>query len=177
MKLIVLYGPPASGKFTIAKMLSEKIGYKLFHNHLTIDLLKSVFTWGTPDFFKLNQEIRLKIFEEAARQDIDGLIFTYVYEKDTDDHFIKLMLEKVTKYNGEVIFIQLFCEKEELLKRVTNESRKAYQKVGTEEGLDNWLNSGDMMSDISFVKNILIDNTNLSEDETFQKVIDALKKA
>lgn len=53
MKLIVLYGPPAAGKYTIAKAVAEKTGYKLFHNHLTVDLLKSVFEFGTPDFFGL----------------------------------------------------------------------------------------------------------------------------
>ena len=42
MKLIVLYGPPAAGKYTIAKAVAEKTGYKLFHNYLTVDLLKSV---------------------------------------------------------------------------------------------------------------------------------------
>ncbi len=175
MKLIVIYGPPASGKYTVAHALAEKTGYKLFHNHLTIDLLKSVFTFGTPEFFRLSQNMRLDIFEEAAKQNIPGIIFTYVYEKDTDDHFIHDLLERVTKHGGDVQFIQLFCEKETLLRRVKEESRKQFQKVKSEEGLLKALESGDMVSTIPFGNTTKIDNTNLSVEETLQKVIAAIK--
>jgi len=175
MKLIVIYGPPASGKYTIAKALAEKTGYKLFHNHLTIDLLKSVFEFGTPEFFRLSQNMRLDIFEEAAKQNIPGIIFTYVYEKDADDHFIRNLLERVVKNNGEVQFIQLYCDKNELLKRVTEESRKMFQKVKSEEGLIKTLEAGDQISAISFVKSTKIDNTHLSVEETLQKVLEILE--
>ncbi|MDQ5900484.1 MAG: hypothetical protein QG600_62 [Patescibacteria group bacterium] len=175
MKLIVIYGPPASGKYTIAKALAEKTGYKLFHNHLTIDLLKSVFEFGTPEFFRLSQNMRLDIFEEAAKQNIPGIIFTYVYEKDADDHFIRNLLDRVVKNNGEVQFIQLYCDKNELLKRVTEESRKLFQKVKSEEGLIKTLEAGDQMSTISFVKSTKIDNTYLSVEETLQKVLEILE--
>src|SRR4051794_7361604 len=110
MKLIVIYGPPAAGKYTIAHALAEKTGYKLFHNHLTVDLLKPIFTFGTPEFFKLNQKIRLEVFEEAARQNVPGIIFTFVYAKGTDDPFVRELLERVIKYDGEVQFIQIYCD-------------------------------------------------------------------
>lgn len=42
MKFIMLYGPPASGKLTIAKELQSLSGYNLFHNHLLVDLLDAV---------------------------------------------------------------------------------------------------------------------------------------
>ena len=175
MKLIVIYGPPASGKYTIASALAEKTGYKLFHNHLTVDLLKTVFTFGTPEFFKLSQKIRLDIFEEAAKQNIPGIIFTFVYEKGTDDQFIHELLERVTKHSGEVQFIQVYCEKEELLKRVKEESRRQFQKVKSEEGLLKTLAEGDMVSSIPFVESTKIDNTHLSVSETIQKAYDAIK--
>jgi len=176
MKLIVIYGPPAAGKYTIASKLTEKTGYKLFHNHLTIDLLKSVFEFGSPGFFKLSMEMRLDIFELAAKQNIPGIIFTYVYEKDKDDHFIHSLLEKVIDNGGEVQFFQIYCEKEELLKRVHEESRKKFQKVKSEEGLLKILGEGDMTSPISFVKSTRIDNTHLSVEETLQRVVQSLNK-
>ncbi len=175
MKLIVIYGPPASGKYTVAKALAEKTGFKLFHNHLTIDLLKSVFEYGTPEFFRLSQNMRLDIFEAAAKQNIPGIIFTYVYEKDTDDHFIHKLLDRVTSNGGEVQFIQLYCDQAELLKRVTEESRKQFQKVKSEEGLLKTLSGGDQISSISFVDNHKIDNTYLSVEETVQKALGSIK--
>jgi replication-associated recombination protein RarA len=39
MKLILLYGPPAVGKLTIAKEIARLTGFKLFHAHLTSDLV------------------------------------------------------------------------------------------------------------------------------------------
>jgi len=34
MYIIFIYGPMASGKYTIAKKLSEELDVRLFHNHL-----------------------------------------------------------------------------------------------------------------------------------------------
>jgi dephospho-CoA kinase len=175
MRLIVIYGPPAAGKYTIAKIISEITGYKLFHNHLTADLLKSVFTWGTPEFFRLSQKIRIEIIEEAAKQNIAGIIHTFVYEKEADDNFVKNMIEAVLKNNGEVKFIQIYCEQEQLLKRVTEDSRNKFQKVRTVENLQKTLEERDLVSPIGFVDSIKIDNTFLSIDETVKKVLDIIK--
>lgn len=46
--LVYLYGPPASGKLTIAGPLSELTGMPLFHNHLTVNALRPVFAFGSP---------------------------------------------------------------------------------------------------------------------------------
>lgn len=43
MELVVIYGAPGVGKLTVARELARKTGYKLFHNHLTVDLVKSLF--------------------------------------------------------------------------------------------------------------------------------------
>lgn len=175
MKLIILYGPPASGKYTIASALADKTGYKLFHNHLTIDLLKSVFTYGTSEFFKLNQMMRLEVFEEAAKQNIPGIIFTYVYEKEKDDHFIRAIIERLKPYNAEVTFIQIYCEEKVLLERVIEESRNKFMKIKSQEGLLKNLREEDIISSIPFVDSQKIDNTHLSIEKTVEKVLESIK--
>ncbi len=171
MKLIVFYGPPAVGKYTIAQAVAEKTGYKLFHNHLSIDLLKSVFTYGTPDFFRMSEEIRLTVFEQAAKENIPGVLFTFVYEKHEDDHFIKKLKQIVESNGGEVIFFQLYCEKEELLKRVREESRKQFHKMKSEESLVKALLGSNLLSSIDFVESNKIDTTHLSVEETVAQVL------
>jgi len=175
MKLIILYGPPASGKYTIANLLAEKTGYRFFHNHLTVDLLKSVFDWGTPEFFRLSKKIRLEIFEEAAKQNIPGIVNTFVYQKCDDDDFVKDVITSVEKHGGEVKFIQIYCAQDELLKRVTEDSRKQFKKVHNPDDLLKSLNKDDLMSSIDFVDNIRIDSTHLSAQETFEKIYEATR--
>ncbi|GJM72894.1 hypothetical protein HMSSN036_51100 [Paenibacillus macerans] len=48
MKLIVLFGPQAVGKMTVGQELAKITGLKLFHNHMTIDLVSHFFDYGTP---------------------------------------------------------------------------------------------------------------------------------
>ncbi len=38
--LVYLYGPPAVGKLTVATELQRLTGFRLFHNHLTVDALR-----------------------------------------------------------------------------------------------------------------------------------------
>lgn len=58
MNLVVIYGPPASGKLTVAQELSAITGYKLFHNHLTVNAVAALFEFGTPEFTRLTQPMR-----------------------------------------------------------------------------------------------------------------------
>lgn len=49
-KLLILFGPPAVGKMTVGKELSALTGMKLFHNHMTIELVLPFFEFGTPPY-------------------------------------------------------------------------------------------------------------------------------
>ena len=53
MKLIILHGPPASGKLTLAKLLKDELGYNILHNHLTVDIALEVYSeFGKDDFYE-----------------------------------------------------------------------------------------------------------------------------
>ncbi len=43
MTFVLLYGPPAVGKLTVANELAKLTDFKVFHNHLSIDLVEAVF--------------------------------------------------------------------------------------------------------------------------------------
>lgn len=48
MKLVIIFGPQAVGKMTVGQSLAAMTGFKLFHNHMSIDFVSQFFDYGTP---------------------------------------------------------------------------------------------------------------------------------
>jgi len=143
MKLILLYGPPAVGKLTIAKELARLTGFKLFHAHLTSDLVEAIFPRGTPSFRQLAWDLRYAVFAEAAQAHLDGLIFTTVYGRGYREQFIARCREVVAPFGGEVCFVHVHCQAETLRQRVVREDRKQYGKITSVELLNETLRNGE----------------------------------
>ena len=76
MHLVFLHGRAAAGKLTTARHLSALVGYPVFHNHLVVDLLTTVFPFGSEPFVRLREQFWLAAFTEAARPG-RSLIFTF----------------------------------------------------------------------------------------------------
>jgi hypothetical protein len=129
MKLIFIYGMPASGKLTVAQELVAITGYKLFHNHLVVDLLQTVFEFGSPQFVALREEFWLSIFDQAARSGLPGLIFTFAPESTVRPEFIGNVIRTVGNAGGEVDFVELTCPVHELKRRMGGLSRLQYKKL------------------------------------------------
>ena len=84
-KLVLLTGPQAIGKMTVGQELEKITKLKLFHNHMTIDLVSKFFDYGTEVGRKLVVDFRMKILEEVAKSDLDGIIFTCVMAYDIEE--------------------------------------------------------------------------------------------
>jgi len=133
MKLIFLHGLPGVGKLTVARELSKLTGFKVFHNHLTVDLLLSVFEFGSPQFVELREKIWLDVFSEAAEAKLDGLIFTFAFERTVRGDFIHRVRAAVESDGGEVLFVRLECSETELEQRMTNPERQSFGKLNSLE--------------------------------------------
>jgi len=166
MVLIFIYGPAAVGKLTTAKSLSKITGYPIFHNHLSFDLVASIFKFGEADFLRLNDKIRLMMFEEAAKKQIKGLIFTFCYSDPLDNNFIKKTIKVIEKHKSRIFFIHLNCDKSILFERVKNISRQNSGKINDEKKLQKAISKWNILSKISFVDNLEIDNTKLPPEKT-----------
>ena len=110
-KLLILFGPPAVGKMTIGKEIAERTGLKLFHNHMTIELVIQFFDFGTPQFQRLVDTYRRLMMEEVAQSDLPGLIFTFVWALDhkTDDDFLAQMADIFRAHGGEIFYAELYA--------------------------------------------------------------------
>jgi hypothetical protein len=170
MKLVFIYGPPAVGKLTVAKKLSKITKFKLFHNHLTVDLLNTVLKFGTDSYFKLNDKIRLSILEEAAKQNVKGVVFTFSHSYPEDTRWAKRVARRIKKFNGKVYFVHIVCEKEQLTIRVKHSSRKKFHKVKTTKKLQEVLKKWDFFTTIPLVDCLVIDNPNLAPEKVASKI-------
>lgn len=181
MKFVVIFGPPAVGKMTVGQALEQRTGFKLFHNHQTIDLVIHYFDYGTPPFTRIVSSLRKQIIEEAAANDLPGLIFTYVWAIDDpeDKQFIDELSALVEKHSGETYYVELEADFDERIQRNRSENRlrhKAKTKADlerSERNLRAWDQQYQMNSngDFFYSKNYLkINNTNLSPDEVARQI-------
>ncbi len=131
MKLIFLHGLPGVGKLTVARELAELTGFKLFHNHLTVDLVGSVFAFGSQPFIELRETIWLVVCRRAAEARLPGLIFTFAYDRTVSSSFIGNLLSVVATSGGQVLFVELKCSPEELERRITHPSRQEFGKLNS----------------------------------------------
>ena len=129
MTLIFIHGLPASGKLTVALEVAARTGFKLFHNHMVVDLLLPVFDFGTPPFVELRERIWLSVFEQACRNQLPGLIFTFAPEETVRPSFIQEVLRTLAEGGGEILFVELVCPLKELKTRLASPSRLQYQKL------------------------------------------------
>ncbi|MBU0647677.1 AAA family ATPase [Patescibacteria group bacterium] len=177
MKLIVIYGPPATGKLTVAQKLAELTNFKIFHNHLTVDLATSVFDFGTPGFNHIKTKFRLDMIEAAAKYKTNTITtFCYAHhEKKENQQFVKNMIKRVKKHKGQVYFVYLFCDIKTMLERVENKSRQQYGKLQSSIKLQNIIKDLDYFTPIPFVDNFIIDNTNLPALNAAKKIEEKFK--
>jgi deoxyadenosine/deoxycytidine kinase len=132
MNIIFIYGPVASGKLTIARSLSDEIELPLFHNHLTVDLVSSLFEFGSPEFISLREKIWLLSFQTAVRSG-QSFIFTFTPDKTVNEDFIDNLYSIVSMNSNKIIFIELVCEEDEIENRIENKNRSEYGKLNSVE--------------------------------------------
>jgi SpoVK/Ycf46/Vps4 family AAA+-type ATPase len=170
MKLIIIYGPPAAGKLTVGSEIARLTGFKLFHNHTTIDCAKSVFDFGTPAFWRVVGDLRIGMIAEAARNNID-LIHTFCYELGADDEHFEKLIAAAEDNGGEAHLVLLRCDDEERRKRISNESRVKIGKLTDPASLDRD-NKPELSTPLPGRGTLIIDSTRKTPDESAAAIIE-----
>ena len=171
MKLIIIHGPPAAGKLTVANALSLRTYFKVFHNHLTIDCTEPVFEFGTEAFWRINVKLRCEVIAEAARQDID-VIHTFVYAKGTDDEYFRQLIAAAEDNGGEVHTVLLHCRDEVRKQRIVHESRVRMRKLTDPDSVETSQQRNDLLSPLPGRETLVIDTSDISPDEAATRIIE-----
>ncbi len=174
MKFIIITGPQAVGKMTVGQELVKITNLKLLHNHMTIEVLTKIFDYSRDSFRKLNEEFRVQIFEEFAKSNEDGIIFTTTWDFDSkeDWNMIYRFINIFKKNNAEIYIVELESSLEERLKRNKTENRleNKASKRNLEWSEKDLLKSVEKYrfnsreNEIQEKNYIKIDNTNISAD-------------
>jgi len=180
MDLVIVLGPPAVGKMTVGMELERLTGLRLFHNHMTIDLVLRFFPFGTPAFQRLLSEFRTRIFEEVAASDLPGLIFTYVWalEDPGDRSHVDRLCEIFPARGARIHFAELSATLDARLLRNETELRLAEKrpKRDLERSKRHLLDAEEkhrLNSDGDFFypdRHLRIDNTHLAPDEAARRI-------
>lgn len=181
MKLLVLTGPQAVGKMTIGQEIQKRTGLKLFHNHMTIDLVSNFFSYSTEEGKKLVNLFRHEIFKAVAKSELEGLIFTFVWEYENPECWA--YLEELTnifkKEKGEVYYAELESDLEVRLERNKTPNRLKHKPTKRDIAWteDDILKSVDkhrlnsLPGEIKIPNYIKINNTNKTPEEVAGEII------
>lgn len=125
MKLIIIFGPPAVGKMTVGQELAKTTNLKLFHNHMSLELVNNFFDFGTANFRRLDKAIRFEIFNELAISELEGVIFTMVWDLDykEDEEYIDQIVKIFEQKGANTYYIELKATLNERLIRNKDEHR------------------------------------------------------
>lgn len=179
--LIVVTGPQAVGKMTVAEKIKEKIGYSLMVNHDSIEVSDKIFERGSDAQKELNKIIRAAAFETAVKYNID-MIFTFVtvFDSPEDIEYLNNLRSMFEATGGQFYFVELEADvKTRLERNITPhrlESKYTKNDIETSERdlLETMkkyrLNSND--GELICPKHLKINNTNLEPEEVARTVVE-----
>lgn len=182
MKFVLIFGPQAVGKMTVGQELAKMTELKLFHNHMTIDLVNHFFDYGTKEGKRLVSLFREEIFEEASKSDLEGLIFTFVWAFDlqSDWDYVEKISCIFEAKGGLVFYVELEADLETRMDRNKTANRLQHKpskrniersEADLIDTLENHrLNSLD--GEIQKENYIKINNNQLSPAETAKIIIE-----
>jgi len=171
MKLIFLHGLPGVGKLTVARELAEVTRFKIFHNHLAVDLVESVFEFGSQPFVELREKIWLDTFSQAVAAGLNGLIFTFAYDRTVRGSFIENTRRVVESGGGEVLFVGLKCSAEELEKRIEQPSRQRFGKLNSVGQFRELKEAGAFVDPGIPRERLVVDTTDLSASDAADRIV------
>ncbi|KGP73412.1 hypothetical protein [Pontibacillus yanchengensis] len=184
MKFVLIFGPQAVGKMSVGQELEKITDLKLFHNHMTIDLLHTFFGFEE-EMWRLSDLFRREIFTSVANSDMYGLIFTYVwaFDQQADWDFVQNVCETFESRGGTVCFVELEAELDERLTRNKHPHRLEHKPTKrdieqSEYNLKTTMQEHRLNSNQDEIKKdhyVRIDNTNLSPNEVAKKIKNAFQ--
>ncbi|MDD5706343.1 MAG: AAA family ATPase [Kiritimatiellae bacterium] len=172
MRSVIIIGPPASGKLTIAKALAKANGYFLFDNHRSIDALGTLTADQQVTPKGLCHAIRVAVLRAAAASGTP-IVFTMVYGHRVDEEVMQEYTRILTT-DAPPLIVQLHCAREDSRRRCGDESRCGTSKIREPDRIDGLYAKFDLESDyVSPTQEVVHLNTSkLSVEESVRSIME-----
>ena len=184
MKLLFIFGAHAAGKMTVGQAVSHITPMKLFHNHMTIEPVIELF--GAYNG-AVTERLRQVVFEEFAKTDNYGLIFTFIWAFDVpyDTEYVRNLTRLYQDAGAQVDYVELIAPQDVRLIRNRTENRlkeKASKRdvalsearmLSAEEKYRCVSESGEVCDKLGCTpeRYLRIDNTDLSPEEVAEMIV------
>ena len=184
MKLLFIFGAHAAGKMTVGQAVSRITPMKLFHNHMTIEPVIELF--GSYNG-AVTERLRQVVFEEFAKTDNYGLIFTFIWAFDVpyDTEYVRRLTQLYENAGAQVDYVELVAPQEVRLVRNRTENRlkeKASKRdvalsemrmLDAEEKYRCISEPGEVIEKLGCTpeRYLRIDNTDLSPEEVAERIV------
>lgn len=179
MKLLILIGNSAVGKMTVGQELCKITPFRLFHNHMMIEPVLEIF--GTFNGTVI-QKLRQVIFEEFAKSDNYGMVFTFMWAFDmpSDWEYLESVKEIFGLPEEDVYYVELIAPQDIRLARNATENRLKHKASKRDIEASNYRLMNDdrryrcesLPGEIPFPNYLRLDNSDISPEEAARIIKD-----
>jgi hypothetical protein len=141
---------------------------RLLDNHLSVDPALRLFEFGTPEFGRLVERIRVALLQAAARAGLD-VVSTFVYGHVIDDEHLASLIAASADAGAHVTLVQLTPSIESLEARVQAASRLGTTKLTDPDVLRRLLIEFDLRTP-AHSDDLVIDNTTQPAEEVAELI-------
>jgi thymidylate kinase len=170
--IIHLNSWPGVGKFTVAKILAQKLNARLIDNHAVIDIVTACCDRGVPDYFIMIQEVCDLVFKRMSNELDKTYIFTNALSAQYKEDIARL--ENIRSYasrlNKPFLQILLECDEVENSARIISESRQNKGKLMDSDKLSE-LRENYSIYHPEAKHRLTVDTTNLSPEQVSEVIL------
>jgi len=128
--LLCIIGPPAVGKMTVGRAVCGLTGFRLFHNHMSIEPLLGVFDLDSPSFRRINTLIRREVIAEAVRAKLPGLVFSFAidFDRAVERALLQELVAPVEAAGAPIDVVELYAPQTVRLSREGGDDRMDHKR-------------------------------------------------
>lgn len=166
---ILLYGPPAAGKLTVARILAKNYGLKVLDNHASADPALRLFGFDQPEqLHPLVERLRVELLRAASQAGL-SVVSTLVFADPEDREHVAKLVAAFETGGGRTAFVRLMPSRGVLEQRVTEKARVDSQKISAVAQLRRVMSDWEVTRKIN-PEDLDIDNSDVPADGVAEEI-------